>query len=637
MFGGSNRNRYRSKRSVQPNVPTHLVKNWTKTKIVMVGIATVILATTTFLPILLIEQATSDPATFKAPQSLHGIVEKSLELETIYKKKGVSLWNQAKKSLHVQFPGEDIKIPSDKLEENNDPDVGREEVKNDDGHTNSKASDAEKEAVASPKRRTQSLARGVSGLPMSQTPALEGAKSGHIECDVDIDDIVYWNDPQGTRDQEFTSPFATPPEYYLTFEPDPGGWNNIRMSMEIIFVLAAVTGRTLVLPPKAPFYLLGTGKKNARSFGSFFPLEHPEFQKRVKVISMEEFFEKEGKNTLKLSDEEFNKIKPLSEMCLHNKESNEDCIHLYSHLREVGTQPLLEAAKNCFVFDVDTFQGKEASDDAKKRVQRFCGDNREVVYYNTDLHSPKLMHWDASQREHRLLGHFYTFFYFTDPSIDNYYKRFVRDFLHYKDQIYCAAGKIIHALNDEGPWSSLHIRRGDFQYKKVKFSAAEWYNNTREVWHKDEILFIATDERNKTFFDDIKKHNQVRFLDDYFDMARLGDLDPNYLGMIDTIVASHGRAFAGTWFSTFTGFINRMRGYLGHPMKNSWYSWLERKNEMQEWKYPSGNLYPREWPIGWVGIDGDEVLEHESKPVAGTATDDEVPRAQSKPDALKVG
>ena len=112
----------------------------------------------------------------------------------------------------------------------------------------------------------------------------------------------------------------------------------------------------------------------------------------------------------------------------------------------------------------------------------------------------------------------------------------------------------MNALNAEGKsWSSLHVRRGDLQFKAVKIPAEEWYNNTYEIWQKNEILFIATDERNKTFFDPIKKYHDLRFLDDYWELAQLGDLESSYLGMVDTIVASHGRAFAGTWFSTFTG------------------------------------------------------------------------------------
>jgi len=50
-------------------------------------------------------------------------------------------------------------------------------------------------------------------------------------------------------------------------------------------------------------------------------------------------------------------------------------------------------------------------------------------------------------------------------------------------------------------------------------------------------------------------HYNLKFLSDFSDAAGLNELDPNLMGMIDTIVASHGRVFVGTWFSTFTGYI----------------------------------------------------------------------------------
>ena len=69
-------------------------------------------------------------------------------------------------------------------------------------------------------------------------------------------------------------------------------------SMEVIFVLAAATGRTLVLPPDTPFYLLAMGKEGARSFGNFFPLSERDFSRHVKIISMTEFIEKQGQRLL---------------------------------------------------------------------------------------------------------------------------------------------------------------------------------------------------------------------------------------------------------------------------------------------------------------------------------------------------
>ena len=64
-----------------------------------------------------------------------------------------------------------------------------------------------------------------------------------------------------------------------------------------------------------------------------------------------------------------------------------------------------------------------------------------------------------------------------------------------------------------------------------------------------------------------------------------------------------------------------MRGYLGHSMNNSWYSWLPRKDAMQEWTYPEGNLPAREWPLGWVAIDGDIWIEHEGEPIVEEVND----------------
>jgi len=490
----------------------------------------------------------------------------------------------------------------------------------------------------------QKLARGFAGLPMSQTPALEGAKWGNIECDVDVDDYAYWNDPQGNRDQNFESPFAKLAENesrqrYLTFEPDPGGWNNIRMSMEIIFSLAATTGRTLVLPPKAPFYLLGMGESGARSFGAFYDISKEAFQKEVEVISMEEFFEREVFSDKKdekrllpfLTDDIIRNLKEtgISKMCIYREGAANHCDNLYNHLRKAGYQPPLEAGANCLVFDEDVFHGHEITEELEERVDRFCGE-RTPAYYNQAMHKPELIHWDttgvdAFKGGHRLLNHFYSFLFYTNPIIDNHYKRFVRDFLHYKDNLYCAAGKIINALNGEGKeWSSLHVRRGDLQYKMVKIPAEEWYENLKEIWNEGEILYIATDERNKTFFDPLKEHHDVRFLDDFWEVGNLDELDSNFLGMVDTIIASHGRTFAGTWFSTFTGYINRMRGYLGYSMKDSWYSYLPRKDAVRDYKYPVGNYGAREWPIGWIGIDGDRVIEHEGTPVLEIKNDEKI-------------
>jgi hypothetical protein len=414
--------------------------------------------------------------------------------------------------------------------------------------------------------------RALAGRSENETPAIFGASRGTIKCDLNVDSMAYWNDLQGTRDQEFVSPFLhnNNDEKYITFSTDRGGWNNVRMSMEIIFVIAAATGRTLVLPPKEPLYRLDADKGHKqRGFADFFPLGTPEFAKKVKIISTAEFIKREGgpDGRLPIPEEMRENVMHSAEVCEKRKKAKNFCDHIKNYLNEVGYVPDVGASNGCIIFDKDLYVGNSTTGETESSIKYFCGDRKRFAW-TSELNDHTLIHFRADDNELRLLAHFYNMIQFTDPSVDNYFKRFVRDFLHYNDEIYCAAGKIIKALQAEGSqrgfdvdeeggggFSAMHIRRGDFQYIKVKISAQKWYENTKEIWKPNEIIYIATDEHDKAFFDPIAKHHDVRFLDDYWELAGLGDIDSNYFGMIDTIVSSRARAFAGTWFSTFTGYV----------------------------------------------------------------------------------
>ena len=241
---------------------------------------------------------------------------------------------------------------------------------------------------------------------------------------------------------------------------------------------------------------------------------------------------------------------------------------------------------------------------------------------------PNILHFHTGDADaYRILNHFYTTVYFTNPAIDNYFKRFVRDFIHYHDNVHCAAGKIVKMLQEEGRqrgfdpdeegtggFSAWHVRRGDLQYKEVIIPAEEWWNNTAKLWQPKEILYIATDERNKAFFDPIRKHRDLRFLSDYFEKAGLDKLDKHLLGMVEIAVASRGRLFVGTWHSTFSSYIVRLRGYYGASKMSSYYSYRPRTFIMHKWAQPSGNFAAREFQTAWLGIDGDEYIRGDLEP-----------------------
>ena len=82
---------------------------------------------------------------------------------------------------------------------------------------------------------------------------------------------------------------------YLVYQPDLGGWNNIRMAAEVAIVFAHATGRTLVLAPDSVLYLLSGNKKHDRNKSNLD--DFYEFQRimdGLDTMPMEEFLQKEA-------------------------------------------------------------------------------------------------------------------------------------------------------------------------------------------------------------------------------------------------------------------------------------------------------------------------------------------------------
>eukprot|EP00605_Chrysophyceae_sp_TOSAG23-4_P002496 GSChrysophyteH1.ASY1.ANO1.2759.1 assembled CDS len=365
------------------------------------------------------------------------------------------------------------------------------------------------------------------------------------------------------------------------------------MQMELVLVFAAATGRTLVLPPDQPMYLLdkGKGKDKHHSFADFFPFDF--IKSRVPVISMKEFIDQEAK-TGRLKNNQNGKTAMPPPGCDGTSGVERDKRNqLWDYLRNSTSCPPWKGMKDFLVFAGDPRYGMD----------------RKAQFYDTYWHDQHVIHFISKPAwGYRLLEHFYTYIHFQDPEMDRFYKRFVRDYVHYVDLIFCKAAMIIQALKKEGDgkFSSFHVRRGEFQYKAVKIPAADIVTNVGHHIPENRLIYVATDEKKKGFFDAFKKRwSNVRYLDDYMDMAGLRDINPNFLGMIDAMVCTRGEEFIGTWFSTFTGYITRMRGYMGYPDNLTWYGDKEHMNRNQEYEFPRFPFYMRENSISWFGIDED--------------------------------
>ena len=170
-------------------------------------------------------------------------------------------------------------------------------------------SDIDLELEPDPDEQVDRLNKEKEGPPMDvlrsdskdsdiQFPTLDCQAFGGPSKEV-AQEMVYWADI--SSDAQWQSPFRAKTSQdtkYLTFEPDGGGWNNIRMAMESVIGLAIAMGRTLVMPPQKKMYLLGKNdnhQSNHFSFVDFFPIE--EMAKEhvgLDVITMQEYLQQEA-------------------------------------------------------------------------------------------------------------------------------------------------------------------------------------------------------------------------------------------------------------------------------------------------------------------------------------------------------
>lgn len=334
----------------------------------------------------------------------------------------------------------------------------------------------------------------------------------------DASEMVFWEDIPA--DNNYVSPLrskAPSSPQYLTFEPDEGGFNNIRMALETTVAIALATGRILVLPPKQKMYLLGHEKGQHLSFDDFYHLENIAAKnKGFQIISFEDFLKREAMQG-NLKDP------TTGQACFPpQNRTNWDGALTNFHSAKYGanaklwpwlrncTVPLDFAYTECIaafpkdgskanvdslntaleeVFQDDqkrrnpsyglrqqSFDGNPTAVNAsvKDRLSEILAHRKSLCVYDEKYQEAKVLHVKGEQTSGtRMLVHFYAFVFFQDWKQDLWTKRFIRDNFRYKDEIQCAAARIVSEMrniskengNDDGVFHTAHIRRGDFQYK----------------------------------------------------------------------------------------------------------------------------------------------------------------------------
>jgi hypothetical protein len=397
---------------------------------------------------------------------------------------------------------------------------------------------------------------------------------------------------------------------YVVFEPDRGGWNNIRMAAETAIIFAHATGRTLVMPTPMKFYLLGQNRKRQKSRQlddtstiSMF-LNVDSLSDSLSVISMEDFLENVAKipGFLPVSLLPDQSIPEIIKQSKSSSSAGDDVFipstlsqYLHSACYHENWQP-----GNQFIgLNIRRSSGKAIFSPLNRsmeneRFRTMVATGRQVHEYDEEFHAHQCIFFPSGLQnsKQRLLTHFYSYLYFEDPLLERVYRRMVRDRLRYQDKILCIAGMIVQELHTESAaltghglprkdviggntsdgsatYFSLHYRQHSFQ-PELYPTPEQVYTHSFHLFDPkvSRLVYVATDARDRKMFHGFSQPPakfQVRFFHDFFSEAHVEDLfqEPfnyNLVGMIEQIVCANAHTFVGSPFSTFTGYITRLRG-----------------------------------------------------------------------------
>jgi len=308
-------------------------------------------------------------------------------------------------------------------------------------------------------------------------------------------------------------------------------------------VFAVLTGRTLVLPPRKRWYLLG---QKELCIADFFDIH--DLNQLVPTLTWEEYTDFKAKHGIPDTDRTLVRLHPMK--------------HVIAYPNAAAVRKSLPAEK----------------------VAMFTGPDRQLSDFETpneylmDHDEVRAALDDESHLDLRLLGTWHTFFLFADPKRGLALNRLMRNHVHYRERFWKLAAGGVAALGGVGSYVSAHIRRGDFQYTQVKQEAGKLLDNITPLLDRAarKTLYIASDEGNRGFFTPFKEKGYSLYM--WSDIKPFlgkveGGIKDYEVGMVEQIVCAESNLFVGTQYSTFSSYITRVKGYsAGLDNKEIFYS-----------------------------------------------------------------
>lgn len=360
---------------------------------------------------------------------------------------------------------------------------------------------------------------------------------------------------------------------YLSYQPPGGGWNNQRVAFENAVVLAKLLNRTLIVHPLAPhqeILRLKRSRKMSAGYEIYNMLPKDKLLPLSKVIDLKEL----------------SKLVPVKEVT----SSHVEFLKKYKHFR------WHRVCHNGLVgMWVDTIP-KKTNEQKWKLLQRHMETNLPIYgdlplyrricktemkqYGNTSVRPVWGIWNELSNRTEDMLyfseGSLYIreLLFFDKTTVLNAHEWIMR-FIRFAPDIRKRVADVLEAMGH--PFNAIHVRRTDHP-SSFRIKQDYWLQllNVRDAVNLTKTLYIATDEEDKTWFKPFNEAGyNLYFAEDFSDQLRLGNVNlaviQDMLGLCEQLICAHADHFVGSYYSTFTMYIKRLRKQL------SWKKGMLRK------------------------------------------------------------
>ncbi len=317
---------------------------------------------------------------------------------------------------------------------------------------------------------------------------------------------------------------------YLSFSPYFSGLSNIIMSYELLLSIAYITKRKVILPPDV--WMLFHSKD----------YNHHDWKKKD-YVDVWEFLDKD------IVTKEFDCIDFYDVPEFQGKFEEMETKRSYtgniggtidgSEISCYYSQKVKTLDGDYTVFTADDYQNNLDFDD-------FCWGRKSI---NLNDYTKKFLHF-----ENNLFGHYWYMIYPGDAHKRNLLKDKINRCFRYKNKFYELSKKVKEKIGD---YNSVHVRRNDFLicHGDKLVPSDLLLEKLYAFFERSKPLYIATDEKDLSFFDPVREKYDIYFYKDFdFNTTSL-ETD-----VMDQVICAESDIFMGTYLSTYTKRINVMRG-----------------------------------------------------------------------------